>query len=420
MGPGGKLSRREFFYLSAAAGGLAMAGYGGRAHAAPVYPSGTKLTPKAMPQVARPGYLRPITDPTFGTRVVRISDEVAFGNKAGSREPLRHAYAKNQTWNADGSLLMLDYIYPAPILDGRTYEFLRRVHQPSLATWSNVDPFKTIGTAAGTNRLISADMRRDWDITTLRSFRDYDTIDFGIGEGNLSNDDHYIALFGTKDGASDLFVYDFKNERIVSRRDLGDATIGTGNTTINNATMSQSGDYVVLQYNAQGRNPKQGIVVFDRDLKYLRNLSARGGAHYDVGYDTRGREAIVVQDDASSAIVSVRLDDGARTTLLTADQMNYSIHISCRNIDRPGWAYISEFTGTPVVKRANYQEVFAVKVDGSGMVNRFAHEHHSPSRGYAHAPMGVPNRDGSKVLWASDWGNRHAPVYAHVARMPTP
>lgn len=387
------------------------------AQAAPVYPPDTTLTPEPMPEVARPDYLDPLEDPTFGTRITRISDKAAFDSTS---KALRHAYAKNQPWNADGSLIMLDYTYPAAVLDGRTYEFLRWVHQPSSAVWSNVNPNETIGTAAGANRLIRVGMQSDGDVTTIRKFREYDEINFGQGEGNLSNNDNYIALFGIKDGAADLFVYDLENDEIVSRRSLGKATVGDGKSTINNATMSQSGEYVVVQYNRPGTGKNQGIKVFDRDLNPVGQASKRGGTHYDVCYDAQGYEAVVVQADNSTAVVAARLDTGAKTTVLTADQMNDSIHISCRNTGRPGWAYLSEFSYGFVDEKPNYQEVFAVKLDGSGTVQRFAHEHHSRNKDYARQPHGVPNRDGSKVLWASDWDDGRTPVYAYVAEMATP
>jgi hypothetical protein len=58
------------------------------------YPPNTQLTRVEMPtHIARPAYLLPITDPLFGTKVTRISDQSALN----STEPrLAHAYAKNQ------------------------------------------------------------------------------------------------------------------------------------------------------------------------------------------------------------------------------------------------------------------------------------------------------------------------------------
>jgi hypothetical protein len=380
------------------------------------YPPNTELTRVEMPTgITRPAYLSPIIDPVFNTKVMRIADRAAFNS---TELRLAHTYAKNQPWNADSSLIMLNYTYPAAILDGKTYKLLRWIHQPSDAVWSNIEPYKMIGAHADMNVLVKADARTDWTQSTLHTFTEYDAIEFGAGEGNLSNDDRYIALFGLKGGQTDLLVYDLVADKVLARRSMGNAKVCDCDTpgSINNITMSQSGNYVIVEFNVYGRGPSEGIAVYDRNLTYLRNVSSRGGSHYDACYDAAGGESVVVQADESSAVVSARLDNGAVTEVLKREQMNYGIHISCRNLKRPGWAYISEFyfKGTSNAT-ANYQEVFAVKLDGSGTVNRFAHEHHSLKEQYERAAMAVPNRDGTKVMWASDWENGSAPVYAYVA-----
>ena len=164
-----------------------------------------------------------------------------------------------------------------------------------------------------------------------------------------------------------------------------------------------------------GSEDYQGVKLFDRSFNFLRQLALSGGTHTDNCFDSSESEVILHQDENSSAIVSVQFSTGKETTILPASKLNYSIHISCQNIRRPGWAYISEFAGNPVVKKANYNEVFAVKLDGSGTVQCFAHEHHSLNEAYERNPMGVPNHDGSKVLFASDLDNQSDPVYAYIA-----
>jgi hypothetical protein len=284
--------------------------------------------------------------------------------------------------------------------------------------WSNSEPFKIIGGHADSNVLVKADARTDRTETTLHTFTEYDVVKLGSGEGNLSNDDRYIALFGLKNGGTDIVVFDLVANQVVARRAMGNAQVCDCDTpgSINNVTMSQSGNYVLVEFNSQGQGPGDGIQVYDRNLSYLRHVSSRGGTHFDACYDTAGGESIVVYEDNSSAIVSVRLDNGVVTEVLKREQMNYGTHLSCRNLKRPGWAYISEFyfNGTSNAT-ANYQEVFAVKLDGSGTVNRFAHEHHSLVDQYEREAHAVPNRDGSKVMWASDWQNGTAPIYAYVA-----
>jgi hypothetical protein len=382
-----------------------------------VYPADTALTSRTLQTMPMPAYLKPVIDPTFGTQITRVADQKAMDSPSPT---LRHIYAKDEVWNSDGSLVALNYNYPCAILDGHTYKFLHWLHQPSEAVWANTDPYTMYGTFFDTNQFVKADVRTDWNHTVLATFTQYDTIDFGAGEGNLSANDQYVALFGLKGGQTSLFVYDIKNNQVVATLNLGGLTLDGGNGDINNATMSPNGDYVIVQYNHPGTGRYQGIEVFDRNLNFLRNVSARAGAHYDIGYDTSGNEVIVEQSDTDSSLIMRQLATGRTTTLLPASQLNDSIHISCRNLDRPGWAYISEFRQDATENSAapNYQEVFAVRLDGSGTVELFANEQHSNSAAYDHEAMAVPSPDGSKVMFASDWGNATGPVYSYVAESP--
>jgi hypothetical protein len=412
---------------------------GGLESSALTYPPDSKLTQTTMPGVAMPAYRQAITDPVFKTRITRVSDKNAFTasfpdgnfetffNNQGQR--LAHSYSKNQPWNADGSLIMLDWSYPAPILDGKTYQLLRWIHQPSQAVWSQLDPTKTYGTYGGTNQLVSANMTQDWTSTVIQTFSEYDTIDFGGGEGNLSNDDKYIALFGFKNGNTDILVYDLKLKQVTARRSLGSSKVCNCNDvgSINNLTMSQSGKYVLIQYNAYGSSATQGVWVLNpkNNLANVRSVSSRGGNHFDVCYDTGGNEVYMGPDGDTRALYMRRLDTGVRTMLLSDSKMGWPIHVSCRNTKRPGWSYISSFDADYAAPdRAYYQALFAVKLEptatGNATVQRFAHEHHSVSLAeiYERSAMAVPNPQGNKVMWASDWGNSSGPIYAYVAQMP--
>lgn len=384
------------------------------AGAEPLYPPDTALTPVPTPQdVPRPSYLDPVLDPTFGTTVTRVSDEAAFGQKGFGE--IRHAYAKNQVWNADGSLLMLDWRYPAPLLDGQTLELVGKAHQPSNAVWMHTDPRLTVG-VRGT-KLVRWDMVDDRQDAALRNFGSYREITLGSGEGNLSNDDRYAALLGIDRRSTDVIVYDLVSDDVVGRRTFKRSGVGDGAnaSTFNNVTMAQSGERIVVEFNDRGRGPREGIQSYSLEVRDRVPLSANGGSHYDTCIDSEGEDTIVTGADRSSALVSVDLTDGEITELLPADSMSYSIHVSCRNTDRPGWAYLSEYYDSNAPRLANYNEVFAVELDGSGTVERFAHEHHSRNEAYAREPHAVPSPDGSRVLWASDWERERGPVYAYIA-----
>jgi hypothetical protein len=379
------------------------------------------VDPVTMPSVPRPEYLKPFTDSVFGTTVIRLSDRAAFGSNL---QELRHLYSKNQPWNADESYLLLNYKYPAALLNGRSYKFVRWVRQPSQSVWSNINPSIMYGTIANSNQFVKLDIAKSDNYTILRKFREYDRIDFGQWNGNLSNDDRQAALVGLKAGKLDLLVYNLQQNRVTARKTQPKGTterstaIGVGTARIDSISMSQSGKYVILQYHQTGQGFNRGIHLLDRKLKFVRQLSQRGGSHFDSCVDAKGAEAIVVQDNLSSAIVSVDYSTGQKTTLLPADRSNYNIHISCRNLNRPGWAYISEFAGDidPNTVKTTLDRTFALKLDGSGTIEQFAPPNHSLNTAYERQPHSVPNRDGTKVLFASDWGNPAEPVYSYVTQ----
>lgn len=379
----------------------------------PSYPPDTTMTKVTVPTMARPGYLSPIPDPIFKTRVTRIADQSTFGM---SDKYIRHAYSKNQPWNSDGSLIMLDYIYPAPILDGKTYKFVRRIRQPSQAIWSNKDPNKTYGTYANTNKFVSCNMATN-AYTTLHTFTEYDSISIGEGEGNLSKNDRYIALQAKKGSNTYMLVYDIPNDIVVSTRNLA-------GLWPNSISMSQSGNYVVVDWDGVGTQRNTGLEVFDSNLNFRRQISTYTN-HGDIGYDTSGNEVYVMRsNDWNAGIVSIRLDNGVQKSVLGGTDAyrlgsNWSNHISCRNIRRPGWCYYSDAEPSSESASMAFQEVIAIKLDGSQTVERFAHQYSSDNMSYGAYPMAVPNRDGSKVLWASEWkGGSNVPVYSYVAEMP--
>lgn len=422
----GGIDRRTAIAALAALGGGSVFGAAPRGRAYP--PSEVLRRRRAMPSLAFPAYLQLLVDPTYATTITRISDRTAFGTPD---RVLRHAYAKNQPWNADGSLLMLGWNYPAPILDGRTYEFLFMRHQPSQAVWSNTEANFMFGTHSNMNVFVKADVREDWRETTLHTFTEFDTIDFGGSEGNLTNDDRFVALMGFKAGSGiTLLVYDTAADQVTAQLPLGDLRAGaTSDADVNNWSMSQSGAYVVVQFNTDRHGRPAGIEVYDRELNYLRRLTDDGnyGGHFDLGFDAAGDEVAVLQV-SSRDLVSARLSDGRRTVQLKAELMNWGIHLSCRNLQRPGWCYLSEFAYLGdnrddlrfMADKAIYQELLALRLDGSGTVQHFGHEHHClpvRSREYDRAAMAAPSRDGRIVIWGSDWENgaRSAEVHAYVA-----
>ncbi len=170
---------------------------------------------------------------------------------------------------------------------------------------------------------------------------------------------------------------------------------------------------MILAFDEWGKGPREGIYSYGRGLRGRLLLSRHGGSHFDACVDNTGREVIVIT--GPRGLISVDLRTGRRRLLVPSRLLSWSIHISCRNVERPGWAYVSEYFDPQADRKANHDEVFAVRLDGSGTVESFAHEHYSRRQAYVREPQAVPSPDGERVLWASDWGRRRGPVYAYVA-----
>jgi len=119
-----------------------------------------------------------------------------------------------------------------------------------------------------------------------------------------------------------------------------------------------------------------------------------------VGQEHCGNRGKRVAGTLIGGVVMVRLRDGKITSLTNPTNEAYPYHVSTRNYDRPGWVYVSYWPGPG--RRFN-DEIVAVKLDGSGAVERYAHTRTETSGCYRCEAHAVPARDGKRVLWASNW-----------------
>lgn len=381
---------------------------------AQTYPMSKQLVFDEMPELSKPNYLQPIKDPVYRTNVIRITDKDFFENNRDGLKPYHH-YAKDQPWNSDGSLISLTGS-PAALLDGQTFEFLKSIDPPTGPhVWSNTEPYIILGTN-GSNQLIRFNVKTEEQIP-IKTFSDFDLVSLGEWEGNLSNDDRYTVLQCSTSVNKTIVAFDLVQNKIISSMN---APIWP-----NNCSMTQSGDYVVVQWGDYGVGPYEGVWVYNRlDMNPIRRLSTCGGCHYDFGFDTDGNEVVVGPDyDGDSRGISmIRIDNGKKTFLLGDQKMSWYIHVSCRNIKRPGWAYVSEFANENSERlKPNFQKIFAVKLDPNAQNNAetetFAHAHHSDYVAYKFSPFAVPNRDGSQVMFRSDWmgGKPDSEINSYVA-----
>ncbi|GEM_PF-1659374 len=417
----------------------------------------------SVPSIIDLPYLTPVTDPVFGTKITRIANETGqpttpvngvWGSDA------RHHYSKDQPWNSDGSLLVLQnkksggtpkQLY----LDGNTY-------QPKFGICSNYNlgddrwhpskqhPRERINVKNSTLEwfdVVSCTQTRSWTLPFAVNY-------FGSGEGNTSVDGRFVALADNTrmflvdmEPQAPFATYASGNRRLGPIVDISNCGLSTG-CTVGHVSVSPSGKYVIVSYKSDH------IRVFDINPQTL-TLTPRPmptgspqcsghdpakGYIFDLGHADMtlnpfdNNEDVIIGQRRSwcpstvngktlGRVIMVRLKDNTITSLTrSGSDVASAHHISARNYDRPGWIYVS-FHSYPGENRLFNDELVAIKIDGSNAVERFVHRQVISFNGcYRCEAHGVPSRDGKRILWAKAKIGSVTEIKAHVvdARQSTP
>ena len=253
---------------------------------------------------------------------------------------------------------------------------------------------------------------QNYSLTTIRSrtFSNYNTMYMGGSNGNLSNDDKYVALEGTKSSTGKniwVLIYDVENDVIVSERNFG----GNIDDDLQWVGMAQDGSRVVIQFDADGVGTRQGTKSYNRNLQDEVNLTY-STSHGDIGVDVAGNQVYVYfKSEVSGYSLSMsRLTDGTITGVFT--KQNGSLgggHISCRNILRPGYAYVSTYGNPNDTGKAAPLTNIALRLDGSNLAEPFSYncsELAYDNNHYYQQAQTCPNPLGTKSLFASSYGNQ--------------
>jgi hypothetical protein len=346
----------------------------------PLFPPTTTLARGAPPPLAEP--------PLGGSAVFADLDTTVTRASNG-----RHHYAKDSPWNSDESLVLL---LRGEVLDGQTYRRVKTVALPSgHRTWANTDPDVVYGVTA--NRWVRLNVSTG-ATTTLATYPEHREVSHGGGEGNTDNADRLAVLVG--DGRRPFVV----DARTGARRCAVESR-----GKVSDATMSQDGRFALVNW--QGR----GIDAYDAATCALaRPLTARN-SHYDACVSAAGDQVVVQADEGR--LTMTRIADGASTTVYADTAMR--VHVSCRNVRRPGWAYVSVYNETcdrTLRGMAALGRIFAVKLDGSRTVQVFAWDHQPCPAPYDDNPVAAPSPRGDRVWWKVNWDGASSGVHSFVAR----
>ncbi len=356
----------------------------------------------APPDMKLPDYLSHIIDPSVpdAIRMTRVTDYYAPWKWYPS-----HEYPKTQVWNADQSLIR---IRSWRILDARTYGVVQElsvVIYPSY--WSNTDP--DLIWSFQENGDIKKHVVSSNTTTTVATIPGYETVKLGPGEANMDNDDHYVALVGKAGKDLDVILFDLQKSEVIHIEKLPGAW-GNGDNSfpeyIDWVSISQSGDYVVIMWNHNTTSENHpfgthyGVEVYNALDMQFQNRIISYGNHGDLGYAVDGHEVLVQFYGlyGHGTLYMHRLDGTGSFVLTTNKDFGVTGHVSCRNLHRPGWAYVVHNSA------ARSGQMVAVKLDDSGLTEHFGH-HFSSSTSYEKAPMPVPSPNGDKIFFRSDFGD---------------
>lgn len=372
----------------------------------------------ALPSLAEPAPRQWFVDPSFRTCLVRVTDRDRDPSAGDPSPGMVNEYARVQSFNADGSRLLIygteGYWY---LYDAQTLQPLRALDLGDEPRWDAADPDRVY---------YLRDTRLLWyDVATgaedlVRDFYD-DLPDKDVAmvwtrhEGRPSRDGRYWGLMAEdQDWLPTAFlVYDLQADRVTVRDVRGLPGI---EDDVDHVTISPLGTYFLASFDrscpeetlGDDANPC-GLMVYDRDLARGRSLLRTIG-HYDPALDVNGREVVIYQDIDTDQISMLDLESGAVTPLWPIDfsHTGLGLHFSGLAYERPGWAVVSTHDDDPAIYTWMDDQVFALELEAGGRVVRLAHTHSvvndEEEADYWAEPHASTDADLTRILFGSNWG----------------
>jgi len=390
-------------------------------------------------------------DPAFGTKVIRVTDNTHFGtfvlggylgnseicyfNKDGSY------FIAEENETESGTRAVATFLY-----NGNTGDRVRMLAlsntyiRPYWVRWALADRYKKNGQYITfdpnthlykyhDNELRLYDINDLDNYVVLHKFTEYNEIGPAGGEGDLSGDGRFWVLDG--DG-KEMFAYDLIDDikYPVSTFDLGSLGSKGGNVGVDYATISPSGQYIVVSWGTDPGIDRRyaGIELYDKNWNFIRQLHP-SIIHWAMGYDAFGDEVIytVVTHDfpeffapcggKAGDLVSVRMSDGHQI-LLKEVPIWAHLEISSSNYLTSGeYIYVGYHRRSEDVDKLwspYWDEIIEVPTDGSQAVRRFLHHYSHYVDGKSmkyYQPDPMINRQGTKLIYRSTYNNDIGDLY---------
>ena len=369
----------------------------------------------------------PFFDLRFGTMITRTTDANFIHG--------RHEYSRFDPFNKDKSMIILDpdalwNIYRTNTFPYNQSSNLIRTINLEEPRWDPNDNNLIWGTNESTIQLINVSTGQ---ITVIKDFSQDPVISPLINVGNVyritmmdegesSIDKRYWAFYLQGNEQVDynqlyIFTWDKNTDTI-----LGLYEIPANENKLDWVGMSPLGNWVLIGGDYDNGGNLAGLTMANRELTQFHRLDYTT-AHSDVGLDIAGNEVIIMQNTMTDYIDLIPIDlqtqpileaggsydNTNRSPLVRLFYSNESpfgmqsgIHISC-NI--PGYCVVSTFI-EPNLPEQNWLDrtIVIVRLDEQNPQAHYLAKLYTTAGSYWEETQATITNDGSKVVWASNWG----------------
>ncbi len=379
-----------------------------------------------------------VTDPNFGSRIVRVTDTKSDTQGRG-RSFMTPSSAEQNPWNADGTKFYVMTMGGQFVL----YDFdpsSLKIHQRGVVKtpWQGEPQFSylrpNILYGVRANYPVFQEYNTtDGMINALHKISDcvrVNASDYGHTITVSADDSRMITSIGPRqDRDSLIYVFDRKlGCRWYNTRtgEIGGQWGPKGNIVIpdrcwiHNARLSKSGQYVWIQRGG-GDGVGKGWLVWDVATMQVAACSFQCGGHHAMGYS----HIVGSSGDRHPLDLILRpLGDLSTITHLISDLQPtssarywYDQHYSWNNVEAGDAnpvcfsTYSTNNTSTPGVPLDTIapweNEILCAETDGkASTVWRFAHTYSTAKNGFWSTPRGNVSQDGRFFIFTSDWLNQ--------------
>lgn len=392
------------------------------------------------PPPPRPG--ETYADPAFGTRITRVTDT--------SLENGRHEYSRFDPLNSDRSLILLGPDRPgvyrtshAPYNAKPPIRELRDCDEPR---WDPAEPrtlwftrekrLLRMDVSTGKETVVK-DFARDPALKAVLADRRVWRIT-RADEGEASRDLRWWAFFVQAGDAVDyrmlhMFTWDRATDAV-----LGQTPLAPAERELDWIGMSPLGHTVLIGGLHDNGGRLQGLTMANRELTRFHRLDYTT-AHADVGTDASGAEVVVMQNTRTDYIDMIPLSWATRpilenggsyegtgrtplVRLFSSDESPHGlvsgVHVSA---NCPGWCVVSthlEYSD----QGQNWLDnvLLLVRLDSGAPKAWYLAQVFSTRGEYWEESHATLSRDGSTVLWATNWGRQKGANRVFLMRADLP